>query len=219
MRLAKWKGTLGGGSRRGLSRAAGLLPRTRGGVPLAAALLFCLGAVFLAAGCSGGKKPSGAPSKTAAITEEGLFDPMTPRELERWQPDVRLAAWWDNGQVCVVIRNRTNQDLAVRYANFGVLGNRKEYPVRMEDVRVLFPDTVLHSGEMATGRFQFYKLGDLTGAHLVFHHSKTQPSRCVIRATRAPGGEAEPPPPSGAEPTTRTLGGSLETPRSGGAKP
>lgn len=205
MRLAKWKGTLREGSRRGLPRAAGLA--------------LCLGAALLAAGCSGGKKPSGAPSKTAAITEEGLFDPMTPRELERWQPDVRLAAWWDNGQVCVIIRNRTNQDLAVRYANFGVLGNNRVYPVRMEDVRVLFPDAVLHSGEMATGRFQFYKLGDLTDAHLVFQHSMTRASRCVIRASRAPGGEAEPPPPSGAEPTTRTLGGSPETPRVGGAKP
>ena len=212
MRLAKWKGTLREGSRRGLSRVAGLLARAVG-------LALCLGAALLAAGCSGGKKPSGAPSKTAAITEEGLFDPMTPRELERWQPDVRLAAWWDNGQVCVIIRNRTNQDLAVRYANFGVLGNNRVYPVRMEDVRVLFPDAVLHSGEMATGRFQFYKLGDLTDAHLVFQHSMTRASRCVIRATRAPGGEATPPPPSGAEPTTRTLGGSPETPRVGGAKP
>jgi len=212
MRLAKWKGTLREGSRRGLSRVAGLLARAVG-------LALCLGAALLAAGCSGGKKPSGAPSKTAAITEEGLFDPMTPRELERWQPDVRLAAWWDNGQVCVIVRNRTNQDLAVRYANFGVLGNNRVYPVRMEDVRVLFPDAVLHSGEMATGRFQFYKLGDLTDAHLVFQHSMTRASRCVIRASRAPGGEAEPPPPSGAEPTTRTLGGSPETPRVGGAKP
>ena len=212
MRSAERRRIAYGRSRSGFPRVAGLLPR-------AAGLALCLGAALLAAGCSGGKKPSGAPSKTAAITEEGLFDPMTPRELERWQPDVRLAAWWDNGQVCVIVRNRTNQDLAVRYANFGVLGNNRVYPVRMEDVRVLFPDAVLHSGEMATGRFQFYKLGDLTDAHLVFQHSMTRASRCVIRASRAPGGEAEPPPPSGAEPTTRTLGGSPETPRVGGAKP
>jgi hypothetical protein len=168
------------------------------GVPagLIGALLI-YGAALLCAGCSNASKQiaAGLPEATA-ITEEGLFDPMTPQELERWQPDVRLAAWWENGEVCVVVRNRTNQDLPVSYVNFGLLVNHQPQRVTMENARVLFPDTVLHAGEMATGRFQFFKSDNLTGTPLVFKHSKVRPSRCVIRATsKAPAGAKPAPQP------------------------
>jgi hypothetical protein len=157
-------------------------------IALAAASAALIPALLI--GCSRGRGADAAageqapsPTKQPTLEVGGLFEPLSPEELARYQPDVRLGARWHEGYLWVTIRNQTDRPLRVHPANFGVSVRHKElYRVTRDRVRSQFPVGALEPKAMASGRFRFLDLGDLTGEYCFFNHPDVRPSRCAILA-------------------------------------
>lgn len=111
-----------------------------------------------------------------------IFDSLTSDQLQYFQPDVRLAAFWNGRSVQVYVRNTTDQLIKVEPMNFGVIVDGKNYPARPGVAIPSFPLTTLSKQEMATGLFEFPKLGNLEGRYLYFRHPQVRASRVIIKS-------------------------------------
>jgi hypothetical protein len=135
------------------------------------------------AACSGNQTNNALPeSESSQIDLEGVFEPMNPEAMTRFQPDVRMGAVWKDGWVIITIRNRTPRELPVNYTNFGVNYKGRLYRANPADVNAQFPRTILKPGEMASGRLLWRELGNLTGCYFVFHHSNARASQAKVRS-------------------------------------
>ncbi len=119
---------------------------------------------------------------------------VSPEQVNRTQPDIRMTAFWDEGAVQVQIQNRTNKRLEVGSANFAVIiptsktgGQRRLIPVEPGKVVLDFPVTKLDPNGVASGRFRFRELGNLQGCNLVFKSDdkSVRPSVCRIEVKKA----------------------------------
>ncbi|MBN1866368.1 hypothetical protein JW916_03655 [Candidatus Sumerlaeota bacterium] len=105
---------------------------------------------------------------------------LDPEYIERYQPDVRLSASWEDGAVRIGMVNMSGRPLRIGPGNFGVIVDKELHRAQPGDVVVEFPIVSLNPNEGVSGRLRFLKLGDLTGRHLVFNHRDVRPSRCEI---------------------------------------
>jgi len=125
--------------------------------------------------------------------EAGDFPEMSPEELEKYQPDMRMSARWENGWVWVQVRNRSGKQLAINEANFAAIVDGKLFRVKPGDAEIFFPRILLRPGEMATGRFRFFELGDLAGQKFVFNHTSACPSVVFIEGAGKTNSEGQEP--------------------------
>lgn len=117
---------------------------------------------------------------------EDIARPLTPEQIARYQPDVRLAASFDGAVLTVRVLNRSGRALLVGPSNFGLIVGRKVHPFNSPDVQARFPEAMLQKDTAASGQFLLKGHGDLTGRYLAFDHPAVRPSRCRIAQPGAP---------------------------------
>ncbi len=119
--------------------------------------------------------------------------------LNRYQPDVRMTAFWEEGAVRVQVQNRTNKRIEVGPDMFAVIiptsktgGQRRPIPVEPGKVGLDFPVTQLDPDGVASGQFRFRELGNLEGCNLAFKSNDptVRPSVCRIESKKAPAPDA-----------------------------
>ena len=120
-------------------------------------------------------------SEQDVIHTDTIFEILDPEQQQRYQPDVRLAAFWNGTSVQVYVRNSTQNLLEVEPMNFGVIINEKSYPARPGIAIASFPVATLKNQEMATGLFEFPQLGNLEGQYLYFRHPRLRASLVEIK--------------------------------------
>jgi len=156
-----------------------------------------LGCIFLwvtalaLSACSSHKTKPEDPAVEVGV---GSAAATNEEHINRNQPDVRMAAVWEDGSVHVQIQNRTTKRLEVGPANFALIvptsktgGTRSLIPVEPGKVVLDFPVTQLDPKGLASGRFRFRELGNLEGFNLVFKSDdkSVRPSVCRIEAKKA----------------------------------
>jgi hypothetical protein len=168
------------------------------GILIALAILMAACAGRSRTGAGEEKKISAPPVEVRV--GESVFEPLPEGFTKRYQPDVRLAARWENDRLSVALSNQTTRTLTVSAANLGVLVNGQLIRITPENAVAQFPASVLAPGEGATGAVRFREsLGDLKGQRCVFHHPLARPSLCIIRGP-APKPIPAPPGPSSQSP-------------------
>ena len=164
----------------------------RGKSFIALSRLACLAFAIALWGCS--RAPRVEPARKTPVeidVGERLLDPLSPEEIERYQPDIRMGALWAGDHVTATILNRAGKSVEVGPRNFAIIKGRTLRPATSAGNRAEFPVSVLPPGAAASGRFFFPAFGDLTGSYLVFNHPDVRPSRCRIRP-QPPQPEARP---------------------------
>lgn len=153
---------------------------------LSTGILFLAASVFWASGCSrkNSELSGGAPLEKTHFTEE-LVVGISPEDLERYQPDLRMVAYWTAGRVEVRVKNRSGRAINLGPDNFAVIApsaGARIVPFKTDQAKAMFPTTVLADNIEASGWFQFRQLGNLEGGFLIFNHSDpaVRPSRCRI---------------------------------------
>lgn len=150
-----------------------------------------LGMALAVSACSSHKTKPEDPAVEVGV---GSAAATNEEHISRNQPDIRMAAVWEDGSVHVQIQNRTTKRLEVGPANFAVIvptsktgGKRSLIPVEPGKVVLDFPVTQLDPGGLASGRFRFRELGSLQGCNLVFKSDdkSVRPSVCRIEAKKA----------------------------------
>ncbi len=120
-------------------------------------------------------------AKQNEIHIDAIFDSLDSDQQQCYQPDVRLAAFWNGTSVQVYVLNTTHHLLEIEPMNFGVIIDNQSYPARPGIAIATFPVTMLKYQEMATGLFEFPNLGNLEGQYLYFRHATVRASRVLIK--------------------------------------
>lgn len=145
-----------------------------------------LATALLAGACAGRQADPAAgqspPEAEPRVYDDRIFEELSPEALERYQPDLRLAAFQEvDGALTVYVRNETERTLTVTPADFGLIVEGKLHPLRPGMGLLRFPVARLEPQGMATGRLRLHDFDDLEGQFLVCRHPELRPSRCRIR--------------------------------------
>lgn len=139
--------------------------------------------ILLAGACAGREGVEAPPAEAEPrVFDDRIFEELDAEARERYQPDLRLAAFEEaDGALTVYVRNETGRPLTVTPAHFGLIVEGELHPVRPGQVLIRFPVVRLEPEAMATGRFRFRDFESLQGSFLVFQHPEVRPARCRIR--------------------------------------